>query len=133
MKFCNLQVCGVCAMCVNTHVCSMHHFMGFNFASMDNKQSLFKDDMIFLLSLSSMNGGFLSLRSHCSEPSPCFCLHIQMNALKVFGDLLDSSGWTGALTQANIASSGTADSHLKVSHITRTQHAQLKKPVFPAR
>ena len=50
-------------------------------------------------------------------------LHIEMNALKVLGDLLDSSGWTGALTQANIASSGTADSYLKVSHVTRTRHA----------
>lgn len=47
-------------------------------------------------------------------------LHID---LKVLGDLLDSSGWTGALTQANIASSGTADSYLKVSHVTRTRHA----------
>lgn len=43
-----------------------------------------------------------------------------MNALKVLGDLLDSSGWTDALTQANIASSGTADSYLKVS---RTRYA----------
>ena len=50
-------------------------------------------------------------------------LHIEMNALKLLGDLLDSSGWTGALTQANIASSGTADSYLKVSHVTRTRHA----------
>ena len=50
-------------------------------------------------------------------------LHIEMNALKVLGDLLDSSGWTGALTQANIASTGTADSYLKVSHVTRTRHA----------
>lgn len=40
-----------------------------------------------------------------------------MNALKVLGDLFDSSGWTGALTQANI------DSYLKVSHVTRTRHA----------
>ena len=50
-------------------------------------------------------------------------LHIEMNALKVLGDLLDSSGWTGALTQANIATSGTADSYLKVSHVTCTRHA----------
>jgi hypothetical protein len=50
-------------------------------------------------------------------------LHIEMNALKVLGELLDGSGWTGALTQANVASSGTADSFLKVSHVTRTRHA----------
>ena len=48
---------------------------------------------------------------------------MEMNALKVLGDLLDSSSWIGALTQANIASSGTADSYLKVSHVTRTQYA----------
>ena len=48
-------------------------------------------------------------------------LHIEMNALKLLGDLLDSSGWIGALTQANIASFGTADSYLKVSHVIRTR------------
>jgi len=44
-------------------------------------------------------------------------------ALKVLGDLLDSSGWTGALTLANSASSGKADSYLKATHVTRTRHA----------
>ena len=53
----------------------------------------------------------------------CGGLHIEMNAFKVLGDLLVSSRWTGALTQANIATSGTADSYLKVSHLTRTRHA----------
>ncbi len=53
----------------------------------------------------------------------CGGLHIEMNAFKVLGDLLDGSGWTGALTQANIATSGTADSYLKVSHLTHTRHA----------
>ena len=37
-------------------------------------------------------------------------LHIEMNALKVLGDLLDGSGWIGALTQAKIVSFGTAES-----------------------
>lgn len=46
-----------------------------------------------------------------------------MKAFKVLGDLLDIRGWTGRLTQANIASSGTADSYLKVSHVTHTRHA----------
>ena len=50
-------------------------------------------------------------------------LHIEMNAFKILGNMLDSSGWTGALTQGNIASSGTADSYLKVSHVARTRHA----------
>ena len=50
-------------------------------------------------------------------------LHIEMAALKVLGDLLDGSGWTSALTEAGIASSGTTDSFLKASHITKTRHA----------
>ncbi len=53
----------------------------------------------------------------------CGGLHIEMNAFKVLGDLLDGSGWTGALAQVNIATSGTADSYLKVSHLTHTRHA----------
>ncbi len=36
-------------------------------------------------------------------------LHIEMMALKMLGDLLEDSGWTGALTQAGVATSGTAD------------------------
>ena len=42
------------------------------------------------------------------------------------GDVLEGSGWTAALTQADVASSGTADSYLKpmkASHLTRTRHA----------
>jgi len=36
---------------------------------------------------------------------------------------LDGSGWTSAFVQADIASTGTADSFIKVSHVTRTRHA----------
>ena len=36
-------------------------------------------------------------------------LHIKMAALKTLGDLLEGSGWTGALVQAGVATSGTAD------------------------
>ena len=36
---------------------------------------------------------------------------------------LDGSGWTNALTQAQIASSGVADSFLKASHVTSTRCA----------
>ncbi|VDI69861.1 Hypothetical predicted protein [Mytilus galloprovincialis] len=50
-------------------------------------------------------------------------LHIQIAALRTIGDWLDNSGWTSALSQANIASSGTADSFLKASHVSRTRHA----------
>ena len=49
--------------------------------------------------------------------------HTEQNVLKVLGNLLDSSGWTGALTQENIAFSGTVDSYLKVLHVTCTRHA----------
>ncbi|KAJ8027926.1 hypothetical protein HOLleu_30023 [Holothuria leucospilota] len=50
-------------------------------------------------------------------------LHIEMASLKVLGDLLEGSGWTGALVQAGVATSGTADSFLKASHVTRTRRA----------
>jgi len=46
-----------------------------------------------------------------------------MTAWRTLGDLLDGRGWTSAITQANVASSGTADSFLKASHISRTRHA----------
>jgi hypothetical protein len=50
-------------------------------------------------------------------------LHIEMAALKTLGDWLDNSGWTAALEQANIATSGKADSFLKATHLGRTRHA----------
>ena len=34
-------------------------------------------------------------------------LHIEMTVLKLLGDLLDGNGWTLALTEAGMASSGT--------------------------
>lgn len=48
-------------------------------------------------------------------------LHIEMALWSVCGDMLDSSGWTTALTDAGIASSGTSNSFLKVSHLTKTR------------
>ena len=50
-------------------------------------------------------------------------LHTEMAVLRCLGHWLDGSGWTNALTQAQIASSGVADSFLKASHVTRTRHA----------
>ena len=50
-------------------------------------------------------------------------LHIEMAAFKLLGNLLQGSGWTSALVQAGIASSGTAESFLKASHVTRTRRA----------
>ena len=50
-------------------------------------------------------------------------LHIEMAALNVIGDWLEDSGWVEALVQAKVASTGTAQSFLKASHVTRTRHA----------
>ncbi len=50
-------------------------------------------------------------------------LHIEMAMWNMLGDYLASSGWTIALLDAGIASSGTADSFLKASHLARTRHA----------
>ena len=52
-------------------------------------------------------------------------LHIEMAALKVLGDLLKGSGWTGALAEAEIASAGTADSLLSASSVGKTRQAHL--------
>jgi len=40
-------------------------------------------------------------------------LYIEMAMGSTFGDYLEGSGWTAALTQAGVVSSGTADSFLK--------------------
>ena len=48
-------------------------------------------------------------------------LHIEMAALKSIGTLLQDSGWTTALVESGIATSGTADSYLSASSVTRTR------------
>ena len=50
-------------------------------------------------------------------------LQIEMVLWTMCGDLLAASGWTTALTEAGIASSGTSDSSLKVAHLTKTRRA----------
>ena len=50
-------------------------------------------------------------------------LHIEMAALKSIGTFLQSSGWTSAIVEADIASSGTAESFLSASSVTRTRQA----------
>lgn len=50
-------------------------------------------------------------------------LHIEMAALKMLGKWLEDSGWTAALVQANITTSGKADAMLSASHVTRTRYA----------
>ncbi|KAG1650406.1 hypothetical protein GQR58_028061 [Nymphon striatum] len=52
-------------------------------------------------------------------------LHIEMAFWRLYGDLLESSGWTTALSESSVASTGTGDSFLKVSHLTRTRHSHL--------
>ena len=54
-------------------------------------------------------------------------LHIEMAALKYIGTLLQSSGWTSAIVEAHIASSGTAESFLSASSVTRTRQAHQIK------
>ena len=48
-------------------------------------------------------------------------LHLEMALWNTLGDLLEGTGWTTAITEADIATSGVADSFLKASHLTRTR------------
>ncbi len=50
-------------------------------------------------------------------------LHIEMAGLKMIDDLLDGTGWTNALAQAEVATIGTADSFIYASHVARTRRA----------
>lgn len=48
-------------------------------------------------------------------------LHLEMALWNTLGDFLEGTGWTTAITEADIATSGVADSFLKASHLTRTR------------
>ena len=48
-------------------------------------------------------------------------LHIEIAAFKALGGFLDGSGWVNALVNADIASPGTAESFLKVSHLAKAR------------
>ena len=50
-------------------------------------------------------------------------LHIEMAAFSSIGNHLKGSGWTSVLTDAGVASSGTAESFLTASSVTRTRQA----------
>ena len=50
-------------------------------------------------------------------------LHIETGLWNLCGDLLKGSGWTTALSDSDVASSGTADSFLRICHLARTRHA----------
>ena len=52
-------------------------------------------------------------------------LHLEMGMWNVLGEYLACSGWTTAHTDAGIATSGTADSSLKSSHLIRMRHAHI--------
>jgi len=53
-------------------------------------------------------------------------LHLEMALWNTLGDFLGSSGWTTALVEAEVASSGVAESFLKASHLTRTRYFSVK-------
>lgn len=48
-------------------------------------------------------------------------LHIEMALWSTLGDLLDKSGWTTALSEAEVASSGVADSFLKATKFNKNK------------
>ena len=50
-------------------------------------------------------------------------LHIEMALWRCLGQWLDGSGWTEAITQAEVASPGVADAILKAAHVARAKHA----------
>ena len=50
-------------------------------------------------------------------------LLVELTAQKAIGKWIEDSGWTGALVQSGIASSGIADSFLKGSHVSKTRRA----------
>ena len=50
-------------------------------------------------------------------------LHTEMAFMKAIGTLLRESGWTTVLAEADVTSSGIADSCLKVAHVARTRRA----------
>ena len=50
-------------------------------------------------------------------------LHTEMAALETLGDWLGRSGWTTALVNAKITTSGKAESMLHASHVVRSRHA----------
>ena len=59
-------------------------------------------------------------------------LHIEMAVWSTLEDYLENSGWTAALTQAENASSGTADSFLRL-HTSQEQDMVIKSVHWPCR
>ena len=57
-------------------------------------------------------------------------LHIALAALKTSENLIEISGWIGALFQAGVPTHGKADSFVNSSHITPTRRAHQGHLVF---
>ncbi len=53
-----------------------------------------------------------------------------MTVPKLIGGRLEVSGWTGALVKAAVATSETADSFQKASHVTRIWRAHQVTALF---
>jgi hypothetical protein len=53
-------------------------------------------------------------------------LHTEMALWRTLGDLLDGSEWFVALSDAEVASSGTADSFLTVTHLAKARHTHMQ-------
>ena len=49
-------------------------------------------------------------------------MHTEKMVLEMLGNWLEGSGWTTALTNSGITSSGVAESFNGVSHLTRTRY-----------
>ena len=55
-------------------------------------------------------------------------LHIEMACFKLLGDLLRDCGWTTALSDADIATSGTAESLMTCSNTKKKRRKQTSSP-----
>ena len=49
-------------------------------------------------------------------------MHTEKMVLEMIGNWLEGSGWTTALTNSGITSSGVAESFIGVSHLTRIRY-----------
>lgn len=50
-------------------------------------------------------------------------LHIELATLRTVGQWLDGSGWTDVLVEADVTTSGRAESIIKATHIVRSRYA----------
>ena len=57
-------------------------------------------------------------------------LHIEMVVLSMLGKWLDGSGWSGALVEAGITTSGKAKALISASHVKRTRYAHQVTAAF---